>query len=306
MGIDFTISEKGKISIDPIRTRDSFNELLDKINMAKSDEQSSATDGIMAKSCPFVGQVLNNLRREVGNDGTVLGFIGLPYTLATYLVEGRTASSTGFEQIRTLQENDPTLLHDILSLLATNLADYACYQIKSGAQLIQVFDSWAGHLDDEQYTSFALPYQKQVISSIKERYPSVPIIIYMAPGIYSKNGQRLSFLSKSGADIISVDHTIEMSKAKKMIPPSIGLQGNLDPKILRDGPLEEIKSQTERIISQATAEDDDKDQNFQEGRRRPFIMNLGHGIDKDTPEEHAAFFVKTVHNYNRNTDNIKD
>lgn len=318
MGVDFTISETGKISIQPIRTRQSFNKMLERMhennkhdNKISDENGEQSTGGIMAKACPFVGQVLTSLRQQVGSDGTVLGFIGLPYTLATYLVEGQTGSTTGFQQVRALHENDPKLMHDILSLLATNLADYACYQIDSGAQIIQVFDSWAGHLNDQEYRSFALPYQQQVITSIKQRHPSVPIIIYMAPGEYSKDGKRLPFLAESGADIVSVDHTVEMSKAREIIPSNIGLQGNLDPRVLRDGPLEEIKIQTERIISQATTrmvqDDDDDGQDGTNPRRnqqhrqqrRPFIMNLGHGIDKATPEEHAAFFVQTVHNYQR-------
>lgn len=267
MGIDFAISEGGKISIEPIRTRQAFS------RMKRFEDVKAA--------CPFVGEVLRDLRKEVGNTATVLGFVGLPFTLASYIVEGKTSKE--FENLIELSKKDPQLLHDILALLADNISDYACYQIESGAQVIQCFDSWAGQVDDSIYNEFAAQYQRNVIASIKKACPDTPIIIYMAPGIYSSEGKRLSQLAASGADIVSIDHTIEFAKARAITPPGVGIQGNLDPKLLRNGTLDEIRKQTELILSQAA--------------RMKHIMNLGHGIEKDTPESHAAFFVKTVQEY---------
>jgi uroporphyrinogen decarboxylase len=270
MGVEFAISEGGKISIEPVRTREALGKLR------RIDVNTA---------CPFVGKVLKDLRREVDGQATVVGFIGLPFTLATYLVEGKTGTASDFAEVRRLREDDPKLIHDMLTLLADNIADYACYQIENGAQVMQVFDSWAGHLDDDSYETFAFPYQKRVIDTIKRRHPETPIIIYMAPGEFSSNGGRLAQLAKTGADIVSIDHTIDMAQAREILPDQVGLQGNLDPKILRDGPLEAIKAQTERILSMA------------EGRNH--VMNLGHGIEADTPEEHAAFFIRTVQSYRR-------
>ncbi|KAJ8598475.1 hypothetical protein CTAYLR_010109 [Chrysophaeum taylorii] len=267
MGVDFAISEGGTIAISPIRTREALETLR------RFDDVSTA--------CPFVGQVLGELRAEIGDRATVLGFVGLPFTLATYLVEGKTGTTSGFSEVAKMREEDPELLHSILSLLADNIGDYACYQIESGAQVIQVFDSWAGHLDDASYETFALPYQQRVVSAIKARYADTPVIVYMAPDVYSEGGRRLPMLAKTGADIISVDHTIDFEKAREIVPDHIGLQGNLDPKLLRDGPLDEIKKQTERILRAAGG--------------THHVMNLGHGIEADTPEPHAAFFVDTVH-----------
>lgn len=270
MGIDFSISEGGKITIQqPIRTRADFLARLKRINVKTA--------------CPFVGQVLGELREEVGSASTVLGFVGMPFTVGSYVVEGQTGLSTKFAHIKALMEQDPTLLHDILSLLAKNLADYACYQIDSGAQIIQCFDSWAGHVPNDAYAEFAQPYQKEVIDEIKRRHPETPIIIYMAPGEYSEGGRRLLQLAATGADFVSIDHTIDFERARQILPKHVGIQGNLDPQILRNGPKEEIRVQTERILNAA--------------KGTKHIMNLGHGIDKDTPEEFAAFFVKTVQNY---------
>lgn len=267
MGIDFNIGETGKISINPIRTDSDFERRLKRTRNFEN-------------CCS--GKVLKNLRERVGNQATVIGFIGLPYTIGTYLIEGKTASASGFAEMVRMQNENPKLLHKILDLLASNLADYACYQIQNGAQVIQVFDSWAGHLNNRDYEAFALQYQQKVIRSIKSRHPETPIIIYMAPAKYSRDGQRLVQLSKSGADVVSVDHTIDMAHANIVLQQNgiRVLQGNLDPGILRDGSLEEIRKETQRILAKA--------------KGIGHIVNLGHGILPDTPEEHAAYFVKMV------------
>jgi uroporphyrinogen decarboxylase len=277
MGIDFDISDSQRISIQPIRTEQEFLKRLKRT----TDYNHCA-----------VGQVLRGIRQHVENKATVLGFIGLPYTIATYLVEGKTALESGFQEMTKLQQSDDeeaSWLHSMLELLADNLADYACFQIDSGAQVLQVFDSWAGHLNDADYTKFALPYQQRVISRIKAKHPNTPIIIYMAPAKYSQNGQRLQQLAQSGADIISVDHTVDMEQARRRILQSNdnirirALQGNLDPQLLRDGSLEDIKKEIHKMIAQA--------------KGMGHIVNLGHGILPDTSEEKAAFFVKTVQEY---------
>ena len=138
---------------------------------------------------------------------------------------------------------------------------------------------------------FALPYQRRVVGAIKKKYPNTPVIIYMAPGKYSSGGKRLAQLAASGADIVSVDHTIDIAKAREILPDGIRIQGNLDPKVLRDGPVSRIRTQTEQILSHSPG---------------TTIMNLGHGIEKDTPESHAAFFVKTVKDYRRKTNKYNE
>ncbi len=273
MGIDFSISEGGKITIDPIRNKSS----LDRLERLKAHDYQS--------TCSFVGEVLGRLRKEVPSTSTVLGFIGLPFTLGSYVVEGQTGVKNGFPNIKEMIEKDPKVLHELLSLLAQNISEYAIYQINCGAQVLQVFDSWAGHMDDKAYAEFCIPYQKQVIQCIKRQHPTTPIIIYMAPGKFSMHGRRLAQLASTGADIVSVDHTVDMAVAKDLIPEPVGLQGNLDPILLRDGPVEDIIDQTRSILDKV--------------RGRKHIMNLGHGIDPTTPEEHAALFVKTVQEYRR-------
>jgi len=276
MGVDFAISESGGITIDPIRDRESFKRMTEHGPFQPE------------KEVPFVGEVLGQLRKEVASSGAaVLGFVGLPFTLGTYLVEGATGTKTGFAEFRALRESDPELCRDILTLLAKNILQYAIYQIDSGAQLVQVFDSWAGHLTPEEFDEWAMPYQKIVVEGIKAQRPGTPVIIYMAPDTHSKGGALLERLASTGVDMISVDHTIDIAEAKKRLAnagyPNIGIQGNLDPKILRDGPPDKIVERTKEILSAAG--------------NTGHIMNLGHGIEATTPQPYAALFVDTVHEY---------
>ena len=139
---------------------------------------------------PFVKQTLGDLRKTVKNSATVLGFVGLPYTLATYLIEGGTSKE--YLEIKKMMWNEPKLLHTMLEKLAANIGEYANHQIECGAQVIQVFDSWAGSLSPEDYDLFALPYQKMVVKAIKDKNPNTPVIIYIA-----KSGALIERMARS-------------------------------------------------------------------------------------------------------------
>ena len=284
MGIEFVIGESGKIEIE--------SPLLDCQEVFESGKLVRCTDYQDCVAGTVLKGIRDYLKEQETADATVLGFIGLPYTLATYLVEGKTAASSGFAKMtKLMKERDETKiqwLHEMLTLLADNLADYACFQIQSGAQVIQVFDSWAGHLKPKDYQKFALPYQQRVIAKIQEEHPETPIIIYMAPAKFSKNGQRLKLLAESGATVVSVDHTINMKKAIQILkdyPNVKAVQGNLNPQLLRDSSVAEIQAATQELIAEAKK------------LGMPHIVNLGHGILPDTPEEKAAAFVESVHSY---------
>jgi uroporphyrinogen decarboxylase len=260
MGVNFNINDDGP-KLEPWTSKDRLKELV------PIDPE---------KSTPFVGEALRNLRREVGNEATVLGFIGLPFTLASYMIEG--GGSAEFETTKSMMYNNPSLIHSMLGHLEENIAAYASYQIENGAQVIQVFDSWAGTLSPRDYDEFALPYQQRVIARIKKAYPDVPIIIYVA-----KSGGIIEKLGKSGADCISLDWTISIEEAKKRLKnPKLVIQGNLDPMVLT-APQSVIAERTNEILKA--------------GGGHKHVMNLGHGIFTRTPEENAQFFVDTVKKY---------
>lgn len=258
IGIPFDIIEsRGPIIDPPIRTQaqvDAVHEL---------DPE---------KHLSFVGKILRTLRQEVGNDAAVLGFVGAPWTLAAYSIEGK--GSKDYTIIKSMAFTEPALLHQFLSKLADAIATYVCYQIENGAQVVQMFDSWAGHLSPQDYDQFALPYQQQVVRQVKAKHPDTPMILYI-------NGSAglLERMAKSGVDIVSVDWTVDMAEARRRLGPSVGVQGNIDPCAL--------------FGSQAFIRDRILD-TIRKAGNQGHILNLGHGILPSTPEENAAFFFETA------------
>lgn len=240
------------------------------------------------ESTPFVGEALRALRTAVSPETAVLGFVGCPYTLATYLVEGKTSKE--YLKIKTMGMTEPKLLHSILQILADNIGDYACYQIEAGAQLIQIFDSWAGHLSPRMYDEFAAPYQKQVLDKIKARHPAIPTVVYI-----KHSGALLERMAATGVDVVSLDWTVDLAEGRERVHAGRaaaglsgpgGLQGNLDPAVLLCPDQEVIRERTIEILKKAG--------------NKGHVMNLGHGIEAATPEENAACFIETVRNYRHN------
>lgn len=196
MGISFDITEgKGPVIHDPIRT------------MAQVDKMTKL---VPHESNPYVGEALTRLRKAVGNEATVLGFAGLPFTMATYIVEG--GSSKSFSNTKRLMFTKPDVMHALLSKLADNCAEYIRYQADAGAQasppastprgrsgrsaarntffsplvffrrpqVVQVFDSWASELMPQDFDEFAAPYIRRIIQDVKKTHPNLPIILYIS------------------------------------------------------------------------------------------------------------------------------
>jgi len=269
MGVDFDIDEKVGPVVTPMRTYDDVKK------MHLIDPSTAA---------PFVAEALRTLREEVTPETAVLGFVGCPYTLATYLVEGKTSKE--YLEIKKMAFTEPKLLHMILKNLADSLAEYALFQIENGAQLIQIFDSWAGHLSPRDYDEFAAPYQKMILDKIKEKYPTVPTVTYI-----KHSGALIERMAATGVDVVSLDWTVDMAegrersangRAKAGISGPGGVQGNLDPGVLF-GDFATIKERAEEIMKKAGP--------------TGHVMNLGHGIEAATPEENAAYFIETVRNF---------
>jgi len=259
MGVDFDIKEK-EGPVCPLYRN------MEMVKTMHSMDWSKVT---------FVEKTLRSLRETVGNQATVLGFVGCPYTLATYLVEGK--SSQAYLNIKKMMYEAPEVLHAILNNLADGIGDYANFQIDAGAQVIQVFDSWAGSLSPMDYDLFAHPYQQKVIQKIKDKHPEVPVIIYI-----KQSGSLLERMARSGADIVSLDWTVTVTEGRNRIGQRTGIQGNLDPAVLY-GTHTVIKERTEEIL--------------REGKGFKHVMNLGHGIEATTPEANAKFFIDTVKSF---------
>ncbi|MDP6833963.1 MAG: uroporphyrinogen decarboxylase family protein, partial [Prochlorococcaceae cyanobacterium ETNP1_MAG_9] len=224
----------------------------------------------------FVGEVLGRLRSSVGNQAAVLGFVGAPWTLAAYVVEGK--SSKNYAVIKAMAFQEPELLHQLLNHFAESIARYLRYQIDSGAQVVQMFDSWAGQLSPLDYDNFAAPYQKKVVDLVKQTHPDTPIILYI-----SGSAGVLERMAKTGVDIISLDWTVDMAEGCSRLPAHIGIQGNVDPGLLFGTPAA-IRERIADTVIKA------------KGRRH--ILNLGHGILPGTPEENAKVFFEAGKNVN--------
>jgi uroporphyrinogen decarboxylase len=223
-------------------------------------------------SLPFIREILQTLRQTVGNQSTVLGFVGAPWTLAAYAIEGK--SSKDYTVIKSMAFSEPAMLHKFLGKLADAIAVYVRYQIDSGAQVVQLFDSWAGQLSPRDYQTFALPYQQRIVQQVKATHPETPLILYIngSAGILERMGQ-------SGVDIVSVDWTVDMAEARQRLGSQVGVQGNIDPCALFGSP-DFIRDRILETVQKA-------------GKHR-HILNLGHGILQNTPEANAAFFFETA------------
>lgn len=258
IGIPFDIVEsKGPIIDPPIRTQAQID------NLHPFDPDTTL---------PFIKTILKTLRQEVGNQSTVLGFVGAPWTLAAYAVEGK--SSKSYAVIKRMAFSEPAMLHQLLTKLADMVATYVCYQIDCGAQVVQMFDSWAGELSPQDYEVFALPYHQQVVRQVKAKHPDTPLILYI-----SGSAGVLERMGKSGFDIISVDWTVDMAEARQRLGRDLKVQGNIDPGVLF-GSQDFIR---DRIID-----------TVRKAGKGGHILNLGHGVLVGTPEENVRFFFETA------------
>lgn len=258
LGIDMDIAEgKGPIIEQPIRTQ----QQVDNLRHFEPEE-----------SLPFIRQILQALRQEVGNQSTVLGFVGAPWTLAAYAVEGK--GSKTYSVIKSMAFSEPAILHQLLGKLADAIAIYVRYQIDSGAQVVQLFDSWAGQLSPQDYETFALPYQQRVVRQVKETHPDTPLIL-----LVSGSAGVLERMAKSGVDIVSVDWTVDMAEARQRLGSNVKVQGNMDPGVLF-GSQNFIR---DRILD-----------NIRKAGNKGHIFNLGHGVLPGTPEDNVRFFFETA------------
>jgi uroporphyrinogen decarboxylase len=257
MGVDVALTDKGPEIANPIRSENDVNRLR---------VPDPGTE------VPFVGSIIKNLRQQLQNEVPLIGFAGAPWTLASYMIEG--GGSKSFAEIKGLAYREPRVLHALLEKLSATVSSYLSFQIESGAQVIQLFDTWAGELNRTDYEEFALPYTQKIFQAIGKR---VPRILYL-------NGCStiLESMASSGADVVSVDWRISIAEALRRVGDRVAIQGNLDPCVLL-GPEERILAKTKEILDHAGPVG--------------HILNLGHGILPSTPVENARAFVKFGQSY---------
>ena len=258
MGQEVRLTEqKGPELPDPIRTRAQVDALIVPDPIEKTG---------------FVMKILRTLRSELDGQVPLIGFAGAPWTLAAYMIEG--GGSKNYAEVKRMMFSEPATLHALLDKIADTVILYLNAQIEAGAQIIQLFDSWAGELAPADYEQFALPYERKILDSLNR--DAAPTILFI-----NGSGTFLEEMAKSGADVLSIDWRTDIREARARIGDKITLQGNLDPCVLLSTP--EIVTAKARELLQA-------------GGGHRHILNLGHGILPMTPVENARAFIQAGKN----------
>jgi uroporphyrinogen decarboxylase len=221
----------------------------------------------------FVGDAIRTIAKSVGADVPVLGFAAAPWTLACYMVEGKTRGE--LPAIKRMMYAEPALLHALLETIATVTARYLKMQLEAGAAAVQIFDTWAGELSAHDYEVFELRATQKLIADIHAG--TAPVILY------AKNGAHLlPALARTGANVLSVDWRTDLAEARMKIGSGIALQGNIDPAMLLSSE-DTIQFAVREAISKTNG--------------MGHILNLGHGILPTTPVENAKAFVRAAREF---------
>jgi uroporphyrinogen decarboxylase len=226
----------------------------------------------------YVMDAVAEIRRALDNSVPLIGFSGSPFTLACYMVEG--GGSDDFRTLKTMLYSRPDLLHRILEVNATAVTSYLNAQIESGAQAVQIFDTWGGALSHAAYQEFSLAYMQRVIAGLKRSHDGerIPCIVFTKGG-----GQWLEAIAASGCDAVGLDWTTDIGAARRRVGDKVALQGNFDPMALFASPAA-VAAEATRILD-----------SYGEGSGH--VFNLGHGINQHTPPENVSVLVDTVHRH---------
>ncbi|WP_031370977.1 MULTISPECIES: uroporphyrinogen decarboxylase [Lysobacter] len=235
----------------------------------------------MGKELRYVMDAVGTIRRELNGSVPLIGFSGSPWTLACYMVEG--GGSDNYSKVKSLALNDPAAMHRLLSVVTDAVIEYLKAQHASGAQALQVFDTWGGVLSPSMYREFSLRYLQRIAAELPrgEGDERAPLILFG-----KGNDPYIEDLAASGAEAVGVDWTIGLGDTARRIGGQVAIQGNLDPVTLYATP-ETIRGEVGRAL------DDYRDGNG--GSREGHVFNLGHGMSPDMQPEHVAAMVAAVH-----------
>ena len=256
MGLPYTM-EEGKGPFFPNTVKNEAD--LEKLKIADED------------SLGYVVEAIKLTKKELNGRVPLIGFAGAPWTIFCYMVEGK--GSKTFSVARKFLYNDPSFAHKLMDKITESTIRYLKNQIAAGADIIQVFDSWAGILPSEQYDDFSLKY----ISKIADAITEVPVIVF-AKGAY---GSRKS-IGQINCDVVGLDWNMDIKESRKLVGPEKTLQGNMDPAALYSD-FNMIKSETRKMIDQF-------------GRSK-HIANLGHGVYPDMHADKVKCFIDEVKEY---------
>lgn len=215
----------------------------------------------------------SQLKSENFNETALIGFAGAPWTVATYMVEG--GSSRDFHKVKTLAYREPQVFTALIDMIVHATAQYLIRQIEAGAEVLQIFDSWSGVLDSEQFFHWSIAPTRKIVKMVHEKYPHVPIIGF-------PKGAGLNYLQyaeETGVTAVQIDPSVPTKWAQQNLQVKKPVQGNLDPLCLLAG-----GATMERHVKEI----------LHDLRDGPFVFNLGHGIHKDTPIAHVEKMVEMI------------
>jgi uroporphyrinogen decarboxylase len=221
----------------------------------------------------YVPEALRLVCKHFGSGLPVIGFCGAPFTLASYMIEG--GGSRNYVNTKRMMYSAPAVWDELMSKLVTVVSAYAAEQVRAGADVVQIFDSWVGCLSVEDYRRCVLPRTTELVKTLQQT--GAPIIYFG-----TDTATLLPFMKQTGAEVIGLDWRIPLDQGWKAVG-SGAVQGNLDP-VLLFADLQEIKSQTADILRRASG-------------RRGHIFNLGHGILPETPVENVKALARFVQEY---------
>jgi uroporphyrinogen decarboxylase len=259
MGLKLSfVAGEGPLIENPVRTTHD----VDSLSISNTDDLG------------YVGESIQLVSRALAGKTPVIGFVGAPFTVASYMIEG--GASRHFLNVKKLMYNDETLWRRLMGKLVDVLGPFAIMQVAAGARAIQVFDSWVGALGADDYVRYVAPYSRALIERI--RSAGVPVIHFGtgAGGFFRE-------LHAAGGDVMGVDWRLNIDQAWMDISYRSAIQGNLDPAALF-APLPEIKAKVHELLKRT-------------GTRPGHIFNLGHGILPETPVDHVKAVVQMVREF---------
>jgi uroporphyrinogen decarboxylase len=255
------VESRGPVFPSPLRSRDDLRSLKE------LDPE---------KDLRYVMDALGAAKRGLNGRVPLIGFAGSPWTLATYMVEGK--GTKDFGRIKRMMLDEPDLLKELLAMLGAGIRRYLEAQLAAGADAVQIFDTWGGILDPDSYRKFSLDPMFDIVS--KMRRDGAPVIVFSKGANHA-----LGDLADIGADVVGLDWTVDIGNVRAEIGDRVALQGNMDPAFLYAEP-EQIRAQAVAILKKY-------------GRGPGHVFNLGHGIFPDVPVEHARTLIRAVQNESR-------
>lgn len=226
----------------------------------------------------YVLEAVRTTRRSLSSDIPLIGFSGSPWTLAVYMVEGR--SKTDFGKIKAFAGDHPAAIHELLEVLSRSVVSYLQAKAEAGVSALMIFDTWGGILNTSDYTEMSLRYMAQIVHQLKQQVPDIPIILFTKGG-----GEWVESIAGTGCDAIGLDWAVNIGEVRKKVGDIVALQGNLDPDALKLSDRQ-IEKETKRILCSF-------------GKGSGHVFNLGHGIKPDIDPDKVAVLVDAVNKFSR-------